>query len=321
MNELQTTRTPEIIAGEIRALTATMLTNIVEIGRRLCEAKELLPHGEFGKWVTEQTGYSSSTANNFMRLFSEYADQQFSIFGASVNCQSIGNLPYSKALLLLSVPSEERETFVEENNVAEMSNAELKKAIKERDEALEKVSELEGVRDDISAVLNEVTADRDRLKAENKELSSRPVDAVVTATDKEDIEKAVDDALRDVAEQHKREMEELQKKLDREVKKNSKLEFDVKSAEQKAADAEKNASAGSEEYKKEAEKAKAEADSLRRQLQMSDPVTAEFKGVFEQTSAMVVKLQTIIKSASPEVAPRLQAALSALGKQLGGNNG
>ena len=114
---------------------------------------------------------------------------------------------------------------------------------------------------------------------------------------------------------------ELQKKLDSEVKKNSKLEFEVKNAEQKASDAEKNASAGSEEYKREAERAKAEADNLRRQLQMSDPVTAEFKGVFEQASAMVVKLQTIIKSASPEVAPRLQAALSALGKQLGGNNG
>ncbi|MBQ7124922.1 MAG: DUF3102 domain-containing protein [Clostridia bacterium] len=243
------------------------------------------------------------------------------MFGASVNSQTIGNLPYTKALLLLSVPSEEREEFVEENNVVEMSNAELKKAIKERDEALEKVSELEGVRDDIASALTDVTAERDRLKAENKELSSRPVDAIVTATDKGDIEKAVDEALRDAAEQHKREMEELQKKLDREVKKNSKLEFEVKNAEQKASDAEKNASAGSEEYKREAERAKAEADNLRRQLQMSDPVTAEFKGVFEQASAMVVKLQTIIKSASPEVAPRLQAALSALGKQLGGNNG
>ncbi|MBQ7124923.1 MAG: DUF3102 domain-containing protein [Clostridia bacterium] len=71
MNELQTTRTPEVIAGEIRALTATMLTNIVEIGRRMCEAKEILPHGEFGKWISEQTGYSSSTANNFMKLYKE----------------------------------------------------------------------------------------------------------------------------------------------------------------------------------------------------------------------------------------------------------
>lgn len=318
MNEMQITRNPDVIAQEIRALTATMLTNIVEIGRRLCEAKELLPHGEFGKWVTEQTGYSSSTANNFMRLFTEYSDQQFSIFGASVNCQSIGNLPYSKALLLLSVPSEERENFVVENNVAEMSNAELKKAIRERDEALAKVGELEEARDDIASALSEVRADNDRLKAENKELASRPLDAVITATNKEDIEKAVEEALKTAADEHKAEMEALQKKLDGEVKKNDKLENKIRLAEQKAQDAEKNASSGSEEYKRQAAEAKEEAEKLRRELQMSDPVTAEFKGIFEQVSVMVAKLRTIVKSASPEAAPRLKAALSALGKQMEG---
>lgn len=318
MNEIQITRSPDVIAQEIRALTATMLTNIVEIGRRLCEAKELLPHGEFGKWVQEQTGYSSSTANNFMRLFTEYADQQFSIFGASVNCQTIGNLPYSKALLLLSVPSEERENFVVENNVSEMSNAELKKAIRERDEALAKVGELEEARDDIASALSDVRADNDRLKAENKELASRPLDAVINATSKEDIEKAVDEALKSAADEHKAEIEALQKKLDGEVKKNDKLEIKIRLAEQKVQDVEKNASAGSDEYKRQAAEAKEETERLRRELQMSDPVTAEFKGIFEQVSVMVTKLRTIIKSASPESAPRLKAALSALGKQMEG---
>ena len=316
MNEVQTVRNPDVIAQEIRALTATMLTNVVEIGRRMCEAKELLPHGEFGKWVQEQTGYSSSTANNFMRLFTEYADQQFSIFGASVNCQTIGNLPYSKALLLLSVPSEERENFVVENNVSEMSNAELKKAIRERDEALAKVGELEEARDDIASALSDVRADNDRLKAENKELASRPLDAVINATSKEDIEKAVDEALKSAADEHKAEIEALQKKLDGEVKKNDKLEVKVRQAEQKALDTEKNASADTEQYKRQAIAAKEEAEKLRRELQMSDPVTAEFKGLFEQTSLMVTKLLTIIKSASSETAPKLKAALSALGKQL-----
>jgi chromosome segregation ATPase len=290
----------------------------VEIGRRMCEAKKLLPHGEFGKWVKEQTGYSSSTANNFMRLYSEYSDQQFSIFGAEVNSQSIGNLPYSKALLLLSVPSEEREKFVEENNVSELSNSELKKALKERDEALEKVSALEGARDDIADALNHIKAENDKLKEENKELAKRPVDAVVTAVDKEEVEKAVAEALKAAAEEHKHEIESIQKKLDSEVKENDKLAIKIKEAEQKAANASSDAAKGSEEYKRQADEAKAEADKLRRELQMADPVTAEFKGIFEQTSVMVTKMIAIIKKASPQSAPKLKAALSALGKQLGG---
>ena len=40
MTELQTVRTVEVVAAEINALTASMLGNIVEIGRRMCEAKE-----------------------------------------------------------------------------------------------------------------------------------------------------------------------------------------------------------------------------------------------------------------------------------------
>ena len=106
-------RSLEVISAEIRAITASMLSNIMEIGRRMCEAKELLPHGEFGTWIKEQTGYSLSTANNFMRIFKEYSAPQGSLFGPEANCQTFGNLSYSKALALLAVPAEEREEFAD----------------------------------------------------------------------------------------------------------------------------------------------------------------------------------------------------------------
>ena len=76
MTDLTTTRTPEVIAAEVRALTATVLTNVIEIGRRFAEAKALLPHGEFGAWLESSTGYSQRTANNFMRLVDAYGDPQ-----------------------------------------------------------------------------------------------------------------------------------------------------------------------------------------------------------------------------------------------------
>ena len=68
-NQLEQARTPEIIAQEIRGYTAMMLNSVIEIGRRMCEVKEMLPHGTFGNWIKENTDYSVSTANNFMNLF------------------------------------------------------------------------------------------------------------------------------------------------------------------------------------------------------------------------------------------------------------
>ena len=142
MTEMQAVRTVEVVAAEINALTASMLGNIVEIGRRMCEAKEMLPYGTFGTWIKENTGYSTSTANNFMRLFQEYGSPQGCLFGAQIESQTFGKLSYSKALALLSVPAEERERFVEEHGVADMSTRELQQVIKERDEARQKTADL-----------------------------------------------------------------------------------------------------------------------------------------------------------------------------------
>lgn len=120
-------RTPEVIAAEIRSIDQQarqyVLQSAIEIGRRLTEAKELVAHGEWGDWLKANVNYSQSSANNFMKISVEYA-----------NSQTFANLNYSQAVALLSVPAEDREAFVEENNAAEMSSRELQAAIKEKQE-------------------------------------------------------------------------------------------------------------------------------------------------------------------------------------------
>lgn len=307
--EIVAERTPEVVAAEIRALTANMLTSIVEIGRRMCEAKEMLPHGAFGNWIKENTGYSISTANNFMRLFNEYADKQLSIFGAEVNSQTFGNLTYSKALALLALPENEREEFVSENNVEAMSTRELEAAIRERDEAREALKEAEAVKDEIASAYSET-------KAELEELKSRPIDVAVSATDPAEISKAVEEALSQAAEKHKKEMDSLIKKLEKETKKTDKLEKAVSAAEEKAREAESNAEGKAEEYKAEAEEYRKEALRLKKELLMADPITAEFKGIFEQASSICSKLITMSSAAPAESGEKLKAALRALGQKL-----
>ncbi|WP_416141152.1 DUF3102 domain-containing protein [Lysinibacillus capsici] len=126
MTQLITERSTDVIAAEINAIkfqTQTMMLQASsEIGKRLIEAKEQLPHGEWGKWLKENVEYSQSTANNLMQIHVEY----------SSNSQAFGNLSYSKAVALLGIEEEDREAFLQENDVDEMSTRELQKIVKEK---------------------------------------------------------------------------------------------------------------------------------------------------------------------------------------------
>ncbi len=140
-------RTPEIVAAEIRQIAdqtrKMVLNNSIEIGKRLCEAKEMVPYGEWGSWLEKEVNFKQSTANNLMRIYTEYGNIQGELWGASAKSQTFGNLSYSQAVALLEVPAEEREEFVKENHVEDMSTRELQEAIKARDEALAAVEKAE----------------------------------------------------------------------------------------------------------------------------------------------------------------------------------
>lgn len=126
MTQLITERSTDVIAAEINAIkfqTQTMMLQASsEIGKRLIEVKEQLPHGEWGKWLKENVEYSQSTANNLMQIHVEY----------SSNSQAFGNLSYSKAVALLGIDAEDREAFLQENDVDEISTRELQKIVKEK---------------------------------------------------------------------------------------------------------------------------------------------------------------------------------------------
>lgn len=135
MSELST-RTTHIIAAEINNIKEqtrkTFLYNSIEIGRRLAEAKIMIPHGEWGVWLEKNVDFSQTTANNLIKIFEQYASDQLSLFGDNLKSQAFANLSYSQALALLGVPEDQREAFVKENDVGKMSTRELQQAIKEK---------------------------------------------------------------------------------------------------------------------------------------------------------------------------------------------
>lgn len=281
---LQETRTLDIVAAEIRSYTWSMLTNIIEIGRRLVEAKEMLPHGEFMSWCTENFGYSKSQTNNFMRLYEAYGSEQNSMFGAELNRQTFGTLNYSKALALLALPSaEEREAFIEENNVDEMTTRELQQAIKDKQEAERKLGDEKKQREQAEGLLktqDQQLADAKAQIAElaklNKELENRPHEvAVETVRDEEAIAAAAKEAKEKAEAAAKKKIAALEKQL-------NKAENEWAEAVKKAETAGQDTDAKIAAAEAEAARIRTELEEAQKKLKASSADVAKFGVWFTQ---------------------------------------
>ena len=122
------------ITEEIQFYKAQAGQCIVEIGKRLLEAKEQLPHGQWESWLEKSVEFSLGTAKRFMKIASEYGS----------NRSALIDLPYTKLWMMLQLPPEEREEFAsaphtvngENKTVQDMTTRELQAAIKEKNEAV-----------------------------------------------------------------------------------------------------------------------------------------------------------------------------------------
>lgn len=122
MNEIESQNIDQL-TSEIVLLKHQTAQNIIEIGKRLNKAKEMLPHGEWGKWLEQEVDFRRETASRFMRVAREFS-----------NVTSISHLGTGKLFALLDVPQPEREEFIESNPVDEMTTRQLQQAIKEKKE-------------------------------------------------------------------------------------------------------------------------------------------------------------------------------------------
>lgn len=342
MTEMEIKRTPELIGSEIRMYyeagrRVTMLCGI-EIGRRLDEAKQLLPHGEFLPWLERETPFSDRHAQNYMKIYREYGAAQQGLFGPETNAQYISDLPISKALLLLSVPESERNEFAESVDAEHLSNDELKQAIRERDEALARakaaekelaeadeghqlaIGELEekiqSMQKDAEAgrkakqehekLLDELEAARQSLdgaKKEIRELESRPQTVAM-----ERDEKAIQEAATVAAAKAKAEAAEqiaaLQKKLEKAEKAREKAEKTGSGAGEQIAAA-----------KAEAARAREELETAKKKLLAADKDVAEVGVYIRQLQLDLNEIQARIRKIRErdnELAEKLLAAFRSL---------
>ena len=307
MTKASDDRTIEAITGEILDAKRAGGEAILTIGRCLIEAKDMLPHGEWLPWLNERVEFSERTARNFMRLAREWT-----------NRQTLADLGASKALTLLALPPEEREQFVAENNVIDMSARQLEQAIKERDEARKAAEQAKAdastaeqarakMAEDmalLNARLNGAREDQERaresaekLAAELEELKARPVDvAVETVVDPEAIAKARAEAIA-----------EMQDKLDKAKERQKKAEERAKES-QAALELAKAQLQDSERARKNA-------------VLSSDEDMATFQVLFQQVQEQTNKMRGILLKfrgrTDQTAAQGVEKALRALAEAIG----
>ena len=300
-------RTIETITDEILDAKRTGGEAILTIGRCLIEAKDMLPHGEWLPWLNERVEFSERTARNFMRLAREWT-----------NRQTLADLGAAKALTLLALPAEEREQFVEDHNVIDMSARQLKEAIRERDEARKAA---EAAKADASAaeqarakmaedmratqnLLESARADADSagsrarvLEEKLRMLQEQPVEvAVETVVDPEAIEKARAEAVA-----------EIKAKLDK-----------AKEAKKRAEDRQKIAEEALEQARLQLEE---QAKAEKKAALGSDKDVAQFEVLFNQGQDLANKMRGLLLKArgreDPSAAQGMEKALKALAEAVG----
>lgn len=328
MSELVTVRDIQTVTTEIwmirRQVEQTALSGAIEIGRRLTEAKELLPHGEWGRWLREEVEFSQRSANNFMRLYAEYGDAQVSLFGA--NPQALADLPYTKALQLLAVPEEEREEFAAENHVADLSSRELEKLIRERDAAQEETAQAEAARDETARRLAAaLEAQEDAAKVGAAQRSR----AEVAEAKAKELEDKLDKAKTKykLARQELRQLQEnptipqdamdkLRREAEEQAAKEAAEKAEARQAELRAARDKANEDAyNAREVARQAEK---DRDEARRRLALANPDAAVFASLYGQVQEDWNKLHGAwIKAAAADAATgeKLRTAARALAEK------
>src|SRR5271168_2085147 len=109
-------------AAVIRALGKRVIGDIIEIGRRLTDAKEKVGHGNWLPWLDREFGWSDSTALRYMQAHQFATDKSVTVTDLSL-----------KSLYLLAAPSTPeaaRDEVIERSEAGEhLTPAQIKETI------------------------------------------------------------------------------------------------------------------------------------------------------------------------------------------------
>ena len=308
------TRTAAHVAADINKIkmkTAVVLAmSAVEMGRLLCEAKSLVPHGEWGAWLEANVDFSESKAQTLMRCYKEYGDGQIDMITGTSDLDFFSMLTVSQMDALLALPKPERREFVEDHreelesgdmSVRDMRAeiAKLKMDNEAKAEALEKATgHIAGLEKDC----NELNA---LLDEERRKPAPEPMvqEVIVHSPSDKDIEKiraAEEQRLRAEFESAKAQtVKEYEAKLTAAEKEKAKA---VKDASEKLKKIDADHEDAMDKLRAEREKKCAELEAtLKKQAELEATLKKQAKASAAGADANVVRIQISLESFKREL--------------------
>ena len=139
-------------AIEIKAREKAIWENIIEIGNRLIEVKNALPHGKFGKWIDNEFQWSDDTAERYMKIAKELGNIPISANLRNLKMSAITTLAKTfsdadeetkeKILEQVETKTEETGKALTEKQINELPEVKrLKEELKAQQEAKKKLEE------------------------------------------------------------------------------------------------------------------------------------------------------------------------------------
>ena len=243
MSNTEIIRSVAVIADEINAIksqTSGILSaalaytrrSCFEIGKRLEEAKAMIPHGEWGAWLETNFEYSESTAGNLMRIYREFGGEQINLLTGKSDMETFEGLSQSQLVELFALPKHTRAEFVEEHREEleeGMSIREMRELIKEQKDTIErqereifendesygelvdKLRNMEKERDDLTAKNECLENDLENLRSESKEVEK--ITETVYEPSKKQIKEIKDKAIAETEKRMKSDIERLEAEL------------------------------------------------------------------------------------------------------------
>jgi hypothetical protein len=147
------------LATEIRYYSQQAAWNIIEVGKRLKEAKSQIGTGEdWVKWLNSNVNYSRSTADRFIQCADRFAD-----------CVPVRKLNPTQMIALLSLPADETEEFIASQEakgkpVEDMAKRALQDEIKKwKNKAEQAETSNAGLQEQVAGLKDTVREQADKL--------------------------------------------------------------------------------------------------------------------------------------------------------------
>lgn len=331
------TRTPAHVAADINAVkshASAVFRAAVDEGKRSCiligklleEAKSLVPHGEWGAWLKNNVDYSESTAQNLMRCYREFGDEQIDFFSGVSDADFFSILTQSQMLELLALPKDQRREFVEAHREEiEDGSLSTRQMRDEIDRLKREAAEKDGKIKNLTTELDEERKKPAPEPVVQEVITHQPSPEQIDAIRAEEAAKA-DKRIADINQAHLLKLDKARK-----AREKAEAERDAKDAALKKAhtDHEDELAALTEKHEAELAAAREEGNAggetaaeaaariaeLEKSLKMANPAVSEFRGLFEAANGIIVTLRgklEAVRGSDPETAAKLDKAMAAL---------